>query len=366
MADGATTQVLMVGPVLNRRPEIRALLEQHGYEILTAASVDEATSLLARWKIACVLGGADLGEGRAPAMLARIFRIEPGMAVVLLADHPDLPEAVTSLSLGATDYLAADGPPEAIIAAVGRAIERRISLARERVQAQSLREEVGRLTAELRRERERGDHVALAAMESLVCVVEAKDLWLAGHSVRVAQTAASLAAELGHTDAEIEQVRLAGRLHDIGMVGVDDGILSKEGPLTPEEFDRVRAHVTLGSQILAPLPGLGSVASFVRHHHERWDGQGYPDRLVGEAAPWGARIIGAAEIYDALTTARPYREPMAPELAVLHMKDIIGAAIGEAEWRALAAVVGRREALVFLVDAQAVSTIGARASTLNL
>ena len=209
------------------------------------------------------------------------------------------------------------------------------------------------MSAELRRERERRDRVALAAMESLVCVVEAKDLWLAGHSVRIAHTAASLAAELGRTDIEVEQVRLAGRLHDIGMVGVSDQILAKEGPLTPEEFDEVRAHVTLGSQILTPMPGLGEVASFVRHHHERWDGQGYPDRLVGDTAPWGARVIGVAEVYDALTTTRPYRQSMAPDQAVGHLKTLVGTAIGPIEWEALAAVVGRREALVFVVDAQA-------------
>jgi putative two-component system response regulator len=366
MSDGRTAQILLVGAAPSRRPEIHAHLTQHGYEVLTATSADEALHLVARWKVACVLADAELEDGHRSAPLARILRCEPAMAVVLLAAQPRLAAAVASLRRGAMDYLAADERPEEVVSAVGRAIERRVALARELVLAQSLREEVGLLSAELRRERERGDHVALAAMESLVCVVETKDLWLAGHSVRVAQMAASLAAELGRTDAEIEQVRLAGRLHDIGMVGVDDSILSKEGPLTPDEFDRVRAHVTLGSQILAPLPGLGPVASFVRHHHERWDGQGYPDRLVGEAAPWGSRLLGAAEIYDALTTARPYREPMPPDLAVQHMKSLIGAAIGDVEWRALAAVVGRREALVFVVDPWAQSTVGAMASTLHL
>jgi HD-GYP domain-containing protein (c-di-GMP phosphodiesterase class II) len=178
--------------------------------------------------------------------------------------------------------------------------------------------------------------------------------------------AASLAAELKRSDEEIEQIRLAGRLHDIGMVGVGEAILSKEGPLTPEEFEKVRAHVTLGSQILSPLPGLGPVSSFVRHHHERWDGQGYPDRLAGEAAPWGARVIGVAEIYDALTTSRPYREQMPPELAVKYMQSLVGSAIGGPEWRALASVVGRNEALVFLVDEETQGSPGARGSALHL
>jgi cyclic di-GMP phosphodiesterase len=363
--NGPNQQLLMVGAAASR-PPLHLHLQNCGYEILTAASTNEAMHVLARWKIACVVADGDLDQGHEAWLIGRILQSEPGLAVVLLAGRPDVRDAVSSIRLGAFDYLAANESPEAIGAAVGRAIQQRRVQARERMQAQSLQEELSTLAAEVRRERERGDRVALAALESLVHVVEAKDMWLAGHSVRVAQTAASIAAELGRADAEIEQVRIAGRLHDIGMVGVDDGILSKQGPLTPEEFDRVRGHADLGSRILAPLPGLGPIASFVRHHHERWDGEGYPDRLAGEAVPWGARIIGVAEIYDALTTERPYRQSMAPDLAVGQMNTLIGAAIGAAEWDALASVVGRREALVFVVDGEAQAVAGARVVTMSL
>ena len=365
MSDGAIAQLLLVGEAANR-PAVHDHLRRHGYETLTAASAAEATHLLARWKVACVVADAELEIGCLQGLVSGILRTEPGVSVVLLSRAPDLRAAITSLRLGAMDYLAADDPPEDIVAAVERALDQRLIAARERAFTQALREEVATLAAELRRERERVDTVALAALESLVRVVEAKDLWLAGHSVRVAQMAASLAAQLGRTDAEIEQVRLAGQLHDIGMVGVGNEILSKVGPLTTEEFDVVRAHVTLGSEILSPLPDMGPVASFVRHHHERWDGQGYPDRLSGESSPWGARVIGVAEIYDALTTLRPYRELLAPELAVEDMKSIIGTAIGAAEWHALAAVVGRREALEFLVDEETQGSVGASSSALHL
>jgi putative two-component system response regulator len=358
------TQILVVGAESPRRAEHVDLMQQRGYEVLTASSGEEAVRVLARWKIACVI--ADAADAGVPGALSEMLRNEPTVAIVVLADEPEVRTAVTSMRLGAMDYLAADSPPEELRSAVDRALARRDVLVRERIIARSLREEVGRLTAELRQERHRGDHVALAALESLVFVVEAKDAWLAGHSVRVAQTAASLAAALGRTDEEVEQVRLAGRLHDIGMVAVDEGILSKEGPLTPEEFEQVRAHATIGSQILRPLPDLGPVIAFVRHHHERWDGQGYPDRLAGDTVPWGARVIGVAEIYDALTTSRPYRQPMPPELAVNHMKSLIDTAIGAPEWRALASVVGRREALVFVVDEQAHAAPSARASNLHL
>jgi putative two-component system response regulator len=361
-----TSQVLMVGRPSDRRLEHRQALERAGYEILEAASCDAALHALTRRKIACVLAVPDPAEGGAQALVAHILRPDSLMAVVVLAPDPAIAPAVASMRLGALDYLGESAAPAEIVAAVGRAIEGRRALTEQRMATLSLREEVGRLTGELRLERDRRDRVALAALESLVHVVEAKDLWLAGHSVRVAQMAASLAAELGHSDEEVEQIRLAGRLHDLGMVGVSERILSKEGPLTPEEFDRVRAHVTLGSQILSPLPGLGSVITFVRHHHERWDGQGYPDRLAADAIPWGARVIGVAEIYDALTTSRPYREPLPPEAAVKYMRGLADTAIGATEWQALVSVVSRREALVFLVDHQAGAAPGARASALHL
>jgi HD-GYP domain-containing protein (c-di-GMP phosphodiesterase class II) len=115
----------------------------------------------------------------------------------------------------------------------------------------------------------------------------------------------------------------------------------------------VKQHVTVGSQILSPLVHLKDVIGFVRSHHERWDGLGYPDRLKGEEIPLGARIIGAVEIFDALTTVRPYQEKMPPEVAVERMRDLIGTVVDPAVHRALEAVVSHRQTLVFLDDARA-------------
>jgi HD-GYP domain-containing protein (c-di-GMP phosphodiesterase class II) len=108
----------------------------------------------------------------------------------------------------------------------------------------------------------------------------------------------------------------------------------------------------VGFEILAPLPHLGSVSSFVRGHHERWDGKGYPDGLAGEAIPWGARLIAAAEIYDALTTARPYHEQLAPELAVERMRGLIGSVLAPEVHQVLTAMVESGAALVFVADEQ--------------
>jgi HD-GYP domain-containing protein (c-di-GMP phosphodiesterase class II) len=143
-------------------------------------------------------------------------------------------------------------------------------------------------------------------------------------------------------------VRVAARLHDIGKIGTREAVMNKEGPLTADEFEHVKQHVIIGSQILAPLSHLGSIIGAVRSHHERWDGTGYPDGLRGEEIPVEGRIIGAAEVYDALTTSRPYQEKMTPEQAVERMADLSGTVVDPKVYDALGAVVARRQTLVFL------------------
>jgi putative two-component system response regulator len=195
------------------------------------------------------------------------------------------------------------------------------------------------------------ERVSAASLDALVLALESKDPYMAGHSIRVAHVAASIAAEMGRSDEDVEVMRLAGRLHDIGVVGISDGILAKQAALTPAEFAEVKRHVTIGAQILAPYTHLGEVAEFVRGHHERWDGTGYPDGLSGEHIPWGARILAAAEIHDAITSARPYRERIPLEEAILQMASMSGTTLEPAVYRALANVVDRGQALDFLTEA---------------
>jgi putative nucleotidyltransferase with HDIG domain len=205
-------------------------------------------------------------------------------------------------------------------------------------------------TADLERERANLQQVAVATLEALVNALEAKDPYLRGHSARVADMAASVAAELKLSDDEIDAVRTAGRLHDIGKIGVREEIITKPGPRTDPEFEEVKRHTTIGAEILAPLLHLGPVIEYVRNHHERWDGKGYPDGLKGEAIPLGARIIGTVEIYDALATSRSYQEKMSPELAVERLGDLAGTVLDPKVLRALRSVVARKEHLVFLDD----------------
>lgn len=160
-----------------------------------------------------------------------------------------------------------------------------------------------------------------AAIKALAEAVDAKDEYTRGHSTRVAEYAQGIAETLGLDDGFVELVYTTGTLHDVGKIGVPDSILKKAEKLTDEEFEEIKKHPALGEKIVGQLPTLNDVLPGVRHHHERWDGKGYPDGLSGEEIPLLARILAVADTYDAMTSDRPYRKGMPVETAVRLLRE---------------------------------------------
>jgi len=151
------------------------------------------------------------------------------------------------------------------------------------------------------------EHANLATVRALAEAVDAKDAYTRGHSQRVAAYAHALATALALPAADLERVRRAGILHDVGKIGVRDAVLTKPGPLTREEFEEIKAHPEIGERMLAGVPYLRDILPAVRHHHEQWGGLGYPDGLAGGAIPADAAILAVADAYDAMTSSRTYR-----------------------------------------------------------
>jgi diguanylate cyclase (GGDEF)-like protein/putative nucleotidyltransferase with HDIG domain len=148
---------------------------------------------------------------------------------------------------------------------------------------------------------------------SLAFAIDAKDQYTQGHSQKVSAYAVILAQALGLNEAEVEEIRLAALLHDIGKVGIPEGILNKSGPLDATEWETMKTHPDLGFQILETLKPMQRIRQMVRHHHECYDGSGYPLRLKAEDIPYGARVIAVADSYDTITSARSYKKPRSPE-----------------------------------------------------
>ncbi|MFL5582011.1 MAG: HD domain-containing phosphohydrolase [Gemmatimonadaceae bacterium] len=153
-------------------------------------------------------------------------------------------------------------------------------------------------------------HAYLAAVSMLADAVEAKDPYTHGHCEEVSRYARLTARRLGLPERDVSVTCYAALLHDVGKIAVSDGVLHKAGPLLPEEMELVRSHVRVGHDLLRGVPGLASVADVVLHHHERWDGDGYPDALVGERIPVAARIVAVVDSYCAMRDRRPYKDPL--------------------------------------------------------
>jgi HD-GYP domain-containing protein (c-di-GMP phosphodiesterase class II) len=159
------------------------------------------------------------------------------------------------------------------------------------------------------------------ALASLVEVVELRDPYTAGHSRRVAELARALALQLGLTHEEADAIESAGRVHDIGKVAIDPTVLTKPGKLDDAEWAEMKRHPGYGADVVARFAAYPEGFRLVRHHHEAWDGTGYPDRIAGEAIPFGARILAVADTFDALTSDRPYRKGMGLDRALTILQE---------------------------------------------
>jgi len=184
--------------------------------------------------------------------------------------------------------------------------------------------------ARFRAEQRRAEQLAelhLATIEALARAIDAKDGTAENHIRRVQLYATAVARELGMSAGETQAVRTAALLHDIGKLAVPEHILSKPGPLTAEEFQKVQAHPQVGADIIAAVPFSYPVAPLIQNHHERWDGRGYPRGLKGDDIPLGARILFLVDYFDALTSNRPYHEAMTFEAAVALIEQEAGKAL---------------------------------------
>jgi cyclic di-GMP phosphodiesterase len=348
-----TVSLLVVDDENALRSALVRYLTQQGFMVYGAGSAAEAIAAVRTHRISAVLLDVRMPDKSGVDTVPDLLEADADLAIVMLTAVNDATTASLCLQRGALDYLTKPIDLGDLDRAIRAALRKRDRILEEQKIQHWLKEEVAARSAEVRRERAKLERLSIATLEALVNALEAKDVFSRGHSSRVADLAALVAAEMGAGDDEVETIRAAGRLHDIGKIGINESILNKEGPLSPDEYAHVKAHVTIGSQILAPLGHLGEVIPFVRHHHEQWDGHGYPDGLAGEAIPLGARILCAAEIYDALTTARPYQEKMNPDEAASRMGQLAGRVLDPRVLSALNAVVNRRRALVFLDESPA-------------
>ena len=185
-------------------------------------------------------------------------------------------------------------------------------------------ENIESLVRKLKHALRQNQELFLETIRTLAAAIDAKDPYTKGHSERVSAYSMAIARHLGLGFDDVFHVRIAAILHDVGKLGIKDGILNKPGGLTDEEYEIMRRHPGIGAQIMAPISKLKSIIPGIRNHHETWDGKGYPDKLEGEQIPMVARIIGVADTFDAMTTHRPYQNAMPLATVTEKMRSMAG------------------------------------------
>ena len=302
------------------RHSIAPVTQMLGLSPLEAASGDEALEILAReGEVPIVISDVNMPGLSGIAFLEEVVKRFPETGVLMLSGVADVKVAVQCLDKGALDYIAKPALIEEVRARLAKALEKRDLILQKRFYQKNLELRV-RVQANRIRE------LFLQGVQTLAHALEAKDAYTSGHSIRVSRYAAQTALRLGFTGERLEEIRLGAELHDIGKIGTREAVLNKPGPLTEEEFLHITEHTILGERILAPLARENpTVLRIVRHHHERMDGRGFPDKLNGADIPIEARIVCVVDAFDAMTTNRAYRASRTPSEAMEELDRCVGA-----------------------------------------
>ena len=318
VADELDRSILVVDDEPHIRDVLALFLRRMGFEVSTAADGSQALEQLRERPYFLVITDVNMPGLSGLELLSEVRAMaDPADAaptdVIIVTGEGGKAPAVEALRRGAYDFFSKPFSFEAMTFTVRRLLERR-----------RLKREAQEYTALSVRIKAEEEH-ARQAVDALVEAVYAKDRYTRGHMERVGRIAAELGRYTNRSDEDVELLRRAGALHDIGKIGTPDAVLNKPGPLDEREWEAMRLHPEVGANILMPIRVLSPVCTPVHCHHERWDGSGYPDKTGGEDIPELARILAVADVCDALHSDRAYRAGL-PESTV---REIISAGSGK-------------------------------------
>jgi len=302
-------RILVVDDEEHIRTSLSIFLQSKGFEVDCAQDGADAVRQVDARPYFLVFTDISMPGMDGLEALARIRTVRPETVVVMITANLELENAQLAMRCGAFDYITKPFYFDDIEAVVERVLGRRDEDREER---------------RLEREREKLLYEQKAALDTtlaFVRAVEEKDRYTKGHSERVARLAVKVGRLFGYATPDLERLRYGSLLHDVGKIGVPREILNKPGKLTPEEFRAVMKHPEVGVRILTPVTFLRETLPIVLHHHENFDGTGYPHRLAGEAIPLDARIARVCDFYDAVTSNRSYRRPMPTDEAIRMVED---------------------------------------------
>jgi response regulator RpfG family c-di-GMP phosphodiesterase len=295
-------------------------LSKEGYSCVLAHNGKEALHHFYKENFSLMISDIKMPEMDGLELLKKVKTLGPQMMVIMMTGYAEVDTVVKALHFGAYDFILKPFDLDLVVFSVKKALDKKRL---EEVVAdydQHLEELVEDRTADLRRAYGMLKKSHLDSVKMLVEAIDAKDAYTRGHSDRVRKWSVALAEKLGFSEKKLESLEFGALLHDIGMIGIKDEVLQKHGPLNSMEYEHIQEHPLIGVKIVEGGSFFKDEIPMIRHHHERFDGSGYPDGLVGENIPLEARIISIADAFDAMSSLRPYRREMSQEDALVEME----------------------------------------------
>ncbi len=310
--------VLIVDDEVSVRRVLNRALSGAGYICFEAGNAEEVLECFLRNPVDMALLDINMPGRSGAQLLSDVITGYPDVATIMISAVSDNEVCIDCMRRGAYDYISKPFNHKELLVRVSQALEKRKLRLENRDYQQHLEDRVQEQS-----ERIRSDF--FNAVTALAQALEAKDKYTSGHSQRVAEVSSTIARQLGMAGDRIEKIRTAALIHDIGKIGVNESVLNKPGRLTDEEYKHIRLHSQTAERILKPITQDDEILSMVRHHHERYDGKGYPDGLSGDAQnqdrlPFNWSIISLADAYDAMSSDRPYRKALPPDQVLQEIK----------------------------------------------
>jgi putative two-component system response regulator len=317
-------RILIVDEEAVAKDVLARKLRSLGYNCECCENSRDALVLLAGRKFDLVLADVLISGVEGTTLLKEAVRIHPDIAVILVASVVDIGVAVDSLKDGAYDFITKPFSLEEVSISVSRALEKRRLVLENQNYQRTLEERVASRTRQLKEALGVLEHTYHSTLVALSKALDSRDADSDGHSLRVTVYATRLARQLGMGEAEVRTIEQGVLLHDIGKIGIPDALLRKQGRLSHSEWLLMQKHPEIGYRILSSIKFLKGAAQLVLHHHEQYDGNGYPQQLKGDEITAGARVFAIADALDDLTSNRPFQTAVSFEAAIRKIEAMSG------------------------------------------
>ena len=281
----------------------RERLERAGYRVDEACNGADALEKLGKNRYAVLLTDIRMPVMDGISLLGEWNKRSPDTAEIVMSANAELDTAVSALKMGACDYITKPFNFDVLLITIQNAI-------RKKDVERQLEDYRVNLERKVKEQTDVINSMYVRSIDSLIKALEAKDYYTRGHSQRVTIYSVATAREMGLAAGEVEHLRQASVLHDLGKIGVREAVLNKPGKLSDEEFGEIVLHPEVATRILEPIPFFQPLLPVVLHHHERFDGRGYPARLASDRIPLLSRIMAIADTFDAMTSTRAYRKAL--------------------------------------------------------